>query len=240
MLRSVKDLRGYTIRALDGDIGEVNDFYFDDRGWIMRYLVVDTANWLSDRQVLITPEALGQPDWESQIFPVDLNQKQVSESPPVEADQPVSRSLERELHHYFGWRPYWSVAATPVGVQTMKEAESDTEHQWTDPHLRSAQEVIGYHIQALDGEIGHIDDLIADDDDWHIRYLVIDTRIWLFGKQVLVSPAWADTISWVERKIRMDIPRETIKNSPDYNPSAPVNRAYEVQLYDYYGRPKYW
>lgn len=85
----------------------------------MRYLVVDTANWLSARQVLITPETLGQPDWESQIFPVDLNKKQVREGPPVEADQPVSRSPERELHHYFGWRSYWSVAATPVRVQTM-------------------------------------------------------------------------------------------------------------------------
>lgn len=109
-----------------------------------------------------------------------------------------------------------------------------------DPHLRSTQEVIGYHIQVLDGEIGHVDDLIVDDYDWHIRYMVIDTRICLFGKQVLVSPAWADTISWAERKIRVDMPRETTKNSPDYNPTAPVNRAYEVQLYDYYGRPKYW
>ena len=106
--------------------------------------------------------------------------------------------------------------------------------------LRSLEEVKGYHIQATDGKIGHVEDFIVDDESWEVRYLVVDTRKWLHGKQVLLSPKWIKEINWLESNVHVDLSREAVRNSPQYDPFSPVNREYEIKLYDYYGRPKYW
>jgi stress response protein YsnF len=249
MLRSTKDLRGYAIRATDGDIGKVHEFLFDDLAWIVRYLVVDTGNWLPGRQVLLWPGILGQPDWGTQSLPVGLTKEQVEHSPHISSDEPVSRQMETDLHTYYGWTPYWrgglpvfglGAAAAAEMIAHTAEEKDEEEEQESDPHLRSTREVIGYHIQARDGEIGHVEDFVIYDESWFIRYLVINTRNWLPGRKVLVAPAWAEQVNWVERKVYVDLGRETIKNSPEFDPSMPINREYEVRLYDYYGRPKYW
>jgi hypothetical protein len=120
------------------------------------------------------------------------------------------------------------------------QARAASAQQEKEHHLRSTREVIGYHIQARDGEIGHVEDFIADDQTWAIQYMVVDTRNWLPGRKVLIAPAWIEKVDWLERLVHVDLLRETIQNSPEFDPSAPVNRAYEVRLYDYYGRPKYW
>ena len=114
MLRSVQSLYGYTIRAKDGDVGKVHEFYFDDQAWVIRYLVADTGNWLVGRRVLISPVALGQPDWAAHTLPVELTKKQVEGSPHISMDQPVSRQMEEELYTYCGWAPYWR-GAIPLG-----------------------------------------------------------------------------------------------------------------------------
>lgn len=75
---------------------------------------------------------------------------------------------------------------------------------------------------------------------WEIRYLVVDTRNWWIGKKVLVAPHWASRTSWDERRVHVDMSRQAIKDSPEWNPTAPINREYEARLYDYYGRPAYW
>jgi hypothetical protein len=106
--------------------------------------------------------------------------------------------------------------------------------------LRSAKEVRGYHIQESDEAIGHVADFIVDDETWQVRYLVIDTRNWWLDMEVLVAPHWASRISWSEKKVFVDLSRQAIKNSPAWNPTAPINREYEARLYDYYGRPVYW
>lgn len=249
MLRSTEELRGYKIRAMDGDIGKVHEFYFDDLAWIARYLVVDTGNWLPGRKVLLWPGLLGQPDWKTQSLAVKLTKEQVEHSPHISTDEPVSRQMETDLHTYYGWTPYWRGGLPVFGLGAAAAAEQiagtaggkeEKEGGESDPHLRSTREVIGYHIQARDGETGHLEDLIVDDESWFIRYLVIDTRNWLPGRKVLVAPAWAEQVDWVARKVHLDLSRETIRNSPKYDPSVPVNREYEIQLYDYYGRPSYW
>jgi hypothetical protein len=106
--------------------------------------------------------------------------------------------------------------------------------------LRSVAEVNGYYIQATDGDLGHVEDFVIETETWTIRYLVIDTRKWWSGKKVLVSPLWVERIDWPQSKVFIGMSREMIKNSPEFDPSAPVNRAYEERLFDYYGRPKYW
>jgi stress response protein YsnF len=247
MLRSTKELRGYAVRATDGDIGKVHGFYFDDRVWTIRYLVVETGNWFEGRRVLLPTAALGMPDWAKQVFPVSLTKDQVKNSPDITTDKPVSRQMEEELYGYYGWTPYWRTAAPLSGVgawavaqMLMKTEENNSQDQEPDPHLRSTREVIGYHIQATDDEVGHAEDFIIEDEVGIIRYMVVNTRNWLPGKSVLVSPSWIDRVSWPEREIYVDLSREQIKGSPEFDPSVAVNRGYELRLYDYYGRPQYW
>jgi len=246
MLRSIKKLFGYMIQAVDGDIGKVYDFYFDDETWDIRYLVVDTGKWLPGRKVLIIPSALGEPDWRSNILPVQLTKDQIMRAPDIDLDKPVSRQHELELHEHYRWAPYWIPYGAPgAGVippaPPEKEEEKETKaKEEGDSHLRSAREVIGYHIQALDGEIGHVEDFIVEDILEIIRYMIVDTRNWLPGKKVLIAPLWIDKVSWKDAKVSIDLLREAIKDSPEFNPSEPINRRYEERLYDFYGRPKYW
>ena len=106
--------------------------------------------------------------------------------------------------------------------------------------MRSCDEVLDYRIKSKDNKIGHVEDYIVDDDTWLIRYLVIDTRNWLPGRKVLVAVPWIEDVNWGETEVSVDMTKEEIKNSPEYDPSQPINREYEQTLYDFYGRPKYW
>ena len=108
MLRNVKDLEGCAIRATDGTIGHVTDLYFDDLTWAVRYLVVETGHWLASRKVLISPIAVGQPDWESRVLPVSITRSQVQLSPDIDTDKPVSRQHEMLYLGYYGYPYYWA------------------------------------------------------------------------------------------------------------------------------------
>lgn len=254
MLWSLEHLRGYALRATDGTLGDVHDVLFDDTEWTIRYFVVDTGGWLFGRRVLIIPSVLDRPDPERREFPVALTKEQVENSPDIDTDKPVSRQQETTLHGYYGWPNYWVMPAAegaavplyPGGHTTETEARAELERraeleaEHADPHLRSAREVDGYYIRALDGEIGHIDDFLIDESGWRIRYLVADTRNWLPGKRVILSPDWVLRIDWDERTVDVDLNRGQIEESPEYDPSAALQRDYENRLYDYYGRRPYW
>jgi uncharacterized protein YrrD len=238
MLRSIDELIGYKIEARDGDIGKVSDFLFDDELWVIRYLVVNTGNWLIGRQVIISPAAFyGKPIWENEKFPLILSRRMVEESPDIREDEPVSRRKESEIVAYYHWPAYWYPV---IYREPPVETEEGEREESGDSHLRSMREVEGYHIEARDGHIGHVKDFIIDDDPWEIRYLVVDTRNWLPGRKVLVSRLWIDEVSWLGSKVTVDLTKEEIEKSPEFDPSSPVNREYEEVLYDYYGRPKYW
>jgi hypothetical protein len=271
MLRSIKELNGYTITALDDEpVGTVHDFYFDDHQWVIRYLVVDTGTWLPGRKVLISPVSLGRPDWNGHhSFPVNLTKEQIKNSPDIDTDKPIERQQEAHLIDYYQWPAYWAGPSTwgmgmqpfiayggivrpsdPTGaVNTPGPITSDqeavlekayTQERTGDPHLRSADEVINYYIEASDGDVGHVEDFLVDDQSWTIRYMVVDTRNWLPGKKVLVAIQWIKEITWAESRVYVDLSRARIKNSPEYDPAAPLNRAYEAELHDHYDRPKYW
>jgi len=243
MLRSIRSLRGFAVSATDGEIGRVHSFLFDGRSWVVRYLVVDIGGWLPGREVLIAATALHRPDWQDRAFPVELTREQVQDSPDIDTDMPVSRQRETELHKHYSWAPYWATgygAAVFTMPSVEQEQKPSEETAKGDPNLRSTREVIGYRIHAIDGQVGHVEDFIVSDEDWIIRYLVVDTRNWLPGRSVLISPEWVRDISWEDQEVWVDVSSEMIEDSPPYDPSAPVNREYEVQMYDYYGRPKYW
>ena len=172
---------------------------------------------------------------------MNLTKEQVKNSPGIDADKPVSRQQQVDLHAYYGWPPYWSIPIVPPPIPVSAPLrETPVQQDQGDPHLRSTKEVTGYRIQATDGEIGHVEDFILEDQDWLIRYMVVDTKNWLPGRKVLISPRWIESVSWSEKKVHLALSRESVKNSPEYDQAAPVNREYEVRLYDYYGRPTYW
>jgi len=247
MLRSVKNLEGYLVEATDGDIGTVNQFFFSSGTWIVRYIVVDIGKWLSGRKVLIAPGmVLYPPDGDKRVITLNLTKQQIKESPEIDDRKPVSRQKETKLHKYFNWIPYWSLSAgdyinTPIPTEEpIPNQEPSANKEKGDTELRSTKEVLGYRIRARDGEIGHVEDFIIDDQDWIIRYMVVDTRNWLPGRKVLVSPEWIENVIWADLEVQTDLSQKAVKESPKYDSSAPVNREYEVRMYDYYGRPMYW
>jgi len=248
MLRDLDEIRGYVLLAEDGEIGRCEDFLFDDHYWTIRHMVADTGKWLPGRKVLISPIALEQPEWRTKRLPVRLAREMIENSPPLKKDAPVSREYEKKWYEYYGWSVYWAGGGVwgPSGyppdlfktAQAQREVKEEPEE--ISSHLRSASEVEGYHIEALDGEIGHVESFIMDDQTWAIRYVVVDTRDWLPGRKVLVSPDWIESVDWSSSVVRVGLTRKEIENSPPYDPSTPVNREYEARLYDFYGRPKYW
>jgi hypothetical protein len=198
--------------------------------------------------VLISPISLDYPDWQGRRFPVKLSQEQVRESPPLREDQPVSLQYEGHFFDYYHLPYYW-LGPYPWGnhpdphgllAEQKRQHAREKELQRHDSHLRSFKEVAGYHIQAADGQIGHVEDFLADDESWTIRYLVVDTRNWLPGRKVLIASDWLDDVSWPDRKVAVDLKQEQIKDSPKYHPNAPVVRSYEENLHAHYAIPPYW
>ncbi len=216
MLRSLNDLERYKVSATDGEVGSTADFLFDDQQWVIRYLVVETAGLLGGPRVLIPPISFGKSNWLTRRFQVALTSDKIKNGPSIDADKPVSG---------VGWKGLAS------------EHADDTT---ADVHLRSAEEVRGYHVQGTDEPIGHVEDYIIDDVTWAVRYLVIDTNNWWFGKRVLVAPQWATRVDWSERNVYVDKTREAIKNSPEWNGTDAINREYEGRLYEHLEQTVYW
>ena len=273
MLRSVKEMEGYAVDATDGVVGHVKDFYLDDAKWVIRYLVVDTGGWLSSRKVLISPIAVGTPDWEQKLLPVSISKEQVRNSPAIDTAQPVSRQHEIAYVGYYGYPNYWGgdgywggamvpslmmsadggfggSDAGPGDVQRdlarseaqrseMARTESARQAQ-DDPHLRSCNAVIGYHIQASDGDIGHVAGMLVDEQTWAVRYLVVDTSNWWLGHQVLISPQWIEGMNWLDETVDVAMTRQAIKDSPVYDAQAAMSHEAEDRLYKHYGRVGYW
>lgn len=251
MLRSLRELEGYALGATDGEIGKVVDFLFDDERWAIRYLVADTGGWLSGRRVLLSPMSLAGADWSTRCLRVMLSRERIQNSPSIDAERPVSRRKEQEYSRYLGYPYYWGypgvwgMSVYPMALATEPwlpalDEDYGAEDESEETHLRSARAVRGYRVEASDDSAGHVEDYVVDDETWLIRYLVIDIRHYWFGKRVLIAPQWASSISWERRKVHVDLQRRELEGSPEWDPSAGVNRDFESKLYDYYGRPAYW
>jgi uncharacterized protein YrrD len=232
MLRSIKELEHFRILATDSDVGSVTDTYFDDGQWVVRYLIVEASDWLPDRKILISPHAVTSVNWNERAIATNLSRMQIQGSPGIDTDKPVSRQHESQYHRYYGYPEYWSASAySPLGAmpilrpaveipvpgdqQPPPEAVPEPSG---DEHLRSSRHVIGYHIEASDAAIGHVEDFLFDDQNWAIRYALVDTRNWLPGKHVLLPPERIRNVNWAERSVFVDMPREAVRSSPAYDP----------------------
>jgi hypothetical protein len=267
MLFVISGLNGFAVAATDGRLGTVKDFLFDDRSWRVRWLVVDTGTWLSGRKVLIHPSAIAPLEYgpvsggglpmmgfgPDTVLAVRLTRQQIEASPDIGEHEPVSMQMQSHLYDYYGWDPYWGtnyfgmnamaspMSPPPLFADSMRRADSDTEtHPGDgDPHLRSAAEVNGYHIHATDGDIGHVENFLADDASWDIRYLIVATRNWWPGRHVLIAPFAVKDIDWSQRHVQLGVSREQVKSSPPWDPVALIDKISEQRLHSHYGWPGY-
>jgi sporulation protein YlmC with PRC-barrel domain len=252
MLRNMQELKSYAIGATDGEVGKVVDIFIDDQSWVVRYLVVDTGSWLTSRKVLISPYAVLRADWDDKRLPVRLTQEQVKNSPDIDTDMPVSRQHEMAYADYYRYPYYWGGDGLwgdglyyPIEPERSDAAELHAQaerarHQSDDPHLRSCLSVVGHHIHASDGDIGHVQGMLVDEETWTVRYLIVDTSNWWMGHTVLVPPEWISNVNWADASVTVNLTRETVQNSPRYESSEDLNRSHELALYSHYGRPTYW
>jgi sporulation protein YlmC with PRC-barrel domain len=253
MLQVISALEGFAIEATDGRIGTVVDFLFDDASWKVRWLVVDCGSWLKGRKVLIHPSAVSYASLEDEQFEVRLTKAQVEDGPALLEHQPVSLQMESRSYDYYGWDPQWrapylggvtGAMASPImtlpylGLQLRDEPRTHVaSSEECDPHLRSIVEVNGYHIHAIDGEIGHVQDFMLDNEDWRLHYFIVDTSNWWFGKRVLIASQAVARVDWPDRQVQLDVSREKVKLSPPWDPLVAFNEIYRTHLHKHYGWP---
>lgn len=258
MFRNGSKVIGYAISASDGTIGTIKDFFFDDTNWLVRWLVVDTGNWLSGRKVLLPTSAIDRLDAEKKECSIKLTKKQIEDSPEVDTDKPVSRQMETDTYGYYGYSPYWNSGYGMIGgagmingygymggmggARPMSSASKQRDEEIIlarnnedDVHLRSVKEVTGYHINAMDGEVGHVEDFVIQDTDWGIHYLVVDTKNWWPGKKVLISPRSVTDIDWKDGLVNIDVDRQKVKDSAAYDASEMIDPAFDEKLRAHYG-----
>lgn len=236
MLRNLKPLYGDKLGALDGDVGHVKDFYFDDQSWAVRYVVADTGSWLAGRQVLLSPYAFGSLRQAGKLLLVNLSREQIENSPPIEAHKPVSRQYEEAYHRHYGWPTYWQGGSLwgasdfPIlesaTAQSRKEpaAASAREATHTDAHLRSTQAVADYHLQASDGVIGHVSDYLVDPQTWAIRELVIKIGHRFSGKEVQILTSQVERIGYEESTVFVRMTKEAVERNSTFQ-LAPAGAA---------------
>jgi hypothetical protein len=257
MLRSLQDLEGCALSATDGPIGHVTDCYFDDEQWVLRFLVVETGSWLASRKVLISPYAIGQPDWHAKVLPVSITREQVRSSPDVDTGQPVSRHHALQILSHFGFPSFWlgagswgsaefpgamltGVGCDDSGAQYLAAQVAAAPVPELDSHLRSANALLRYHIEAGDGGLGPVKGLLFDEDGWEVRYLIVDTSNWWLGHPVLIAPAWIRELRWADATISVLVNRRAVQDAPAYDPSVPLDREQEARLFAHHGRAAYW
>jgi len=237
MLRSIKQLYGDKLGAVDGEIGHVKDFYFDDQNWAIRYLIADTGSWLPGRQVLLSPYSVLHIDRGEKTLRVNLTRKQIEESPSIESHKTVSRQYEEVYYRYYGWPYYWQgsglwgMSGFPIldlpaePLPNEPAAASGPHPERADAHLRSTQAVAGYHLQASDGMLGHVCDFMIDAQSWAIGQLVIKIGHRFSGKEVQIPTKTVDRISYEESTVFVNLTRKAVElGSPhDLVPAGTVD-----------------
>ena len=263
MLFAVSGLMDCAVEASDGEVGVVKDFLFDDKTWKIRWMVVEAGHWLPGRRrVFIHPSAIAPlalppksniPMMSSPAtlkLTVNLTRDEIGAGPHAHEDQPVTKDMESLLYDYYGSDPYWGASHFGgVGLpDTESEIVEDAARRNADAqippldggdHLHSVAEFKGYYVHALDGDIGHIENLLADDSNWEIRYLVIATRNWWPGKIVQLAPYAVKDIDWFGEHINMNVTREQVKSAPAWDPLALADEVSEGDLHRHFGWPGY-
>jgi uncharacterized protein YrrD len=227
VLHLAHKVSGATVHAVDGDIGTLEDFYFEEDRWAIRYLVVDTGKWMSGKRVLLSPMSV-RGAWDLTTIPVSLTRDQVRNSPEFDPQAALSRDAETQVLGYYGYPYYWGADGVwgsfdnPGALLTappLAGSNGQPTSRGIDPesrNLRSISKSTGYHVHATDGDIGHVDDFLIGQESWRIRYLLVDTSNWIGGRSVIVS---SDKVQGVDRqhdKLQVGVTRDAIKHGPSF------------------------
>lgn len=229
----------FSVITTDGTKGKIKDFLFDEDTWIVRYMEADFGSFFKDKRILIPGVKFMEPGWNKQLFPVQLTKEEIGNSPSPEADQPVSKRFEQQLGKYYNYMWPWSYSVAPgaIGsypVRPFTIPEKTVTEEQVDTNLRSLKEVTGYDIHAFDGNIGHLEDLITEEADWQIVYVIADTGGLFSSRKVILSVGWLKKISYSRKEVFMDLYKETVENAPEYDSEYPFAADYEKALYEYY------
>lgn len=253
MLLVISALKGYALESTDGLVGTVTDFLFDQRSWFLKWAVVETGTWLNGRKVLIHPSAFGEPDYDRELIPVRLTKHRIEESPAFAVDRPVFPRDEVSFHNFYGIDPLVSTAGffgvpsdasrldpTAQADRLARRAIGDAASlEEDDASLRGVTDIVGFHMRAIDETIGHLENLLIDDETWSIRYLIVGTKTWWPGAHVLISPYAVRAIDWADREVALNITRQQVKTSPPWDPIALMSQMEEKHLHRHYGWPGY-
>jgi len=250
MVFRIKQLIGSHVQASDGAIGKIKDVYFDDHGWTIRYLVVETRAFFEGAQVLLSPLCVSHIDWNHHQVQLKLDMNRIKASPPIDTDKPVSRQHEEQYFDYYGYPYYWTDPSLwlkesyPVGLSGAAPVSHNLAGTHgsapLDPRLRSANEVIGYGIHTTAEPIGHIEDFLIDSLTWAMRYIVVDTRHWFSGGHVVIPPNWIKAVDWDQRIVQAAVNPESVRNAPEFTSKTDFSPAFEAGLYKHYQRDPNW
>jgi len=224
MQRRASDFTGYTIEATDGKVGSISDILFEDQNWKLRWFVINTGSWLMGRKILIHPTALEPPDIRQHAFPVSLTKLQVEASPDLRSDQPVSRQMDQDVSDYYGYTSIWGdgyYGDMGLGVFGERAYGAKPKHAFVAPNkdehqLLSVADIKGFQIHALDGDIGHLDDFLINDESWTVDFAVVATRNWGMAKHVLISPMYIKETDWLAGYVPVALTRYKIRSSPSW------------------------
>ena len=231
---------GYSLQGSDGRTGRVVDLYYDATVRAIRYLLVQTGRWLSGRLVAISPSTAALPDDRARSLPVRLTRQQVADRCSSEEVSSILRGRQVAVHDLVGLPVYW--CAGFCGPVTLLTESEDPQGRLGDstigPDLQSISESLRYRIQAMDGQIGHAEEFVLDDQNWTIRYTVVGTRNWFFGKRLLACPAKIGMITRREAEITIAMSREQIEESPVFSRATLADTASQESLKPRYGCPR--
>lgn len=199
MLHDLKSLVGIPALATDGQVGHIRDFFFDDQSWKVQYVVVEVGSWLKRRDVVLPVNVIAKPDWAGKVCHIALSREQIGKSPDVDSEKPVSRQQEIAMQEFFGPLAFW--IDTEFGLTNIPAGVRYPVHTAEDPHLRSRDHVLGYHVLATDGEVGVLEGLLLDEASWHLAYLDVKAGGWLQHRSVLIPTRWVDSVSWPQLRI---------------------------------------
>lgn len=236
VLRSTRDVQHYRLLSADSELGRVDAFYFDNKTWLIRYLGVNIGKGPRQRRFLISTVSIGEIDEQNKAIYIELTSKQVENSPPVNTLRPLTRHDEVAYYKHLGWKPYW-VSEPPL--ENLFTGYEPAEFFLITMQPGQSNNVWGFEVSALDGKIGHVDDLIIDTRYWVIRYLSIDADDWIKKKYLLIYPAWIDHVSWKACQMTVGLKREQLKTAPLFEPSQIIDPDYEARLFQHYQRPLY-
>lgn len=248
MLVSSRAIVGSAVDANDERLGKVRDLYFLPADWTVRFVLLETDHWFSGRTVCVPTEVFDQVVWTERNAQVAVDREQierVSQHDVGKAEDDIDLARSGSWSSYWSADdPTGGTndigggasadASSPSAQRTHEQSTSGTRlaspasvHPLTSVdqpasqrELRLLKTLWNFHVETIDGSVGHIDDFLIDDQSWEIRYIVVETRNWMPGRRVLVGREAAESISWPQQRIRLRQTSQAVRESPSYEPES--------------------